>query len=174
MVIPIIPASEMKKEKEVSRIPIIPAAGVKEFRIKEKKVPTGVRPVIPIGDTCCTKVCKIINDKVEYMENELRLREAELASITEGLLIETKEVTKRVPVKVKGKIVKGRFEEIPATAEKRVSVSYSQSRLALKRQTFALTNQLSTLKDMRYEMLKKGSCKCIEEVKYPERKIPEE
>lgn len=170
MAIPIISPSQMKKGAKPS-IPIIPSAGVTEFVTREKKIPSGVRPVIPTGDTCCTNVCTIINNKVKHMENELRLREAELASITEGLLIETKEVTKKVPVKVKGKIVKGQIEEVPATAERRVSVSYSQSRLALKRQAFALTNQLSALKDIRYEMLGKGSCKCIEEVKFPEKEI---
>ena len=70
MVIPIIPASQIKKEVPSAKpvpIPIISGAGVREFKIKEKRVPAGVKPVIPTGDTCCTKVCTIINKKVELL-----------------------------------------------------------------------------------------------------------
>ena len=162
--IPIIPASEVKKETPPASkgMPVISGVGVKEFITRTKRTPTGVRPVIPTGDTCCTNVCKVINNRVKFMEDELLLREAELSSVTEGLLLETREVTKKIPGKMKGQ-----FKEKTEQVEQRVSVTYSQSRLRLKKQVHALTNQLSALKDIRYEMVEKGSCKCIEEVKFP-------
>ena len=171
--IPIISASEIKKEAPIRKppIPIISGIGVKEFVVKAKRMPTGVKPVVPTGDTCCTNVCTIINRRVKYMEDELLLREAELASVTEGVLLETRDITRKVPVKMKGKIIKGKFEEISAKVEQRVSITYSHSRLKLKKQVHALVNQLSSLKDVRYEMVEKGSCKCIEEVKFPEKEI---
>lgn len=165
--IPIIPASQIKKEVPPGKgapIPVISGVGVKEFITRAKRTPTGVKPVIPTGDTCCSNVCRVINNRVKFMEDELLLREAELASVTEGLLLETREVTRKVPGKMKGQ-VKEKTEKV----EQRISVTYSQSRLRLKKQVHALTNQLSALKDIRYEMLDKGSCKCIETVKFPER-----
>ncbi len=175
--IPLVPASQIKKEGGKSPIiPIIPATGVTEFMIKHKRMRTGAKPVIPTGDTCCTNVCTIINKKVKSMEDDLMLREDELASITEGLLLETVKIV----VPKKGEIVKGhpikpgkKIETEEVEKERRISVAYSQSRLKLKKQVFAIRNQLSALSDLRYEMLEKGSCKCIEEVKFPERKIPE-
>lgn len=167
MLIPIIPASEMKKEEPVTKpapMRVIPATGVKEFVVKTRRTPTGPKPVIPTGDTCCAKVCTVINGRVKYMEDELLLRKAELASATEGLLLETREVTRKVPGKLKGQ-----FKEVTGKVEQRVSVSYSQSRLKLKKQVYAITNQLTALNDIRYEMVEKGSCKCIEESKFPER-----
>jgi hypothetical protein len=167
MLIPIIPPEQMKKEEPANKpsgMRVIPATGVKEFAVKIRRTPTGPKPVIPTGDTCCTKVCTIINDKVKYMEDELLLRKAELASVTEGLLLETREVTRKVPGKLRGQI-----KDVPGKAEQRISVTYSQSRMKLKKQAFAITNQLAALNDIRYEMLEKGSCKCIEESKFPER-----
>lgn len=168
MSIPIIPASHVKKEpsgRKVS-IPVISGVGVKEFVTRTKRAPTGVKPVIPTGDTCCTNVCRIVNSRVKFMEDELLLREAELSSVTEGLLLETREITKKVPGKLRGQV-----KETTGKVEQRISVTYSQSRLKLKKQVHALTNQLSALKDIRYEMLEKGSCKCIEEVKFPEKEM---
>lgn len=169
MDIPIIPASQVKKIPPTGKgapMPVISGAGVKEFVTRTKRAPTGVKPIIPTGDTCCTNVCKVINSRVKYMEDELLLREAELESVTEGLLLETREVTKKVPGKMKGQV-----KETTGKIEQRISVTYSQSRLKLKKQVHALTNQLSALKDIRYEMLDKGSCKCIETVKFPEREM---
>ena len=170
--IPIISASQIKSV--LAPIPIISGKGVTEYKTKVGKGPIGPRPVIPTGDTCCTKVCTIINDKVRYLENELRFREEQLSTIQEGLLLETVKVVKPK---------KGELERIKKTGskkveteeveqERRVSVAYSQSRLSLKKQIHAITNQLSSLKDARYEMVEKGSCKCIEEVKFLEKVIP--
>lgn len=166
--IPIIPSEQVKKEGKPAPIPIIPVTGVTEFMVRAKRAPTGVKPIIPTGDTCCTKVCTIINNRVKRMEDDLRLREDELSAITEGLLFETVKIT----VPKKGEIKKGeirkpgkKIETEEIEKERRISVAYSQSRLKLKKQVHALTNQLSALKDIRYEMLEKDSCKCIEEVK---------
>lgn len=169
MLIPIISPEQMKKEEPVSKpgaMHVIPATGVKEFAVKIRRTPTGPKPVIPTGDTCCTKVCTLLNGRIKYIEDELLLRKAELASVTEGLLLETREVTRKVPGKLRGQV-----KEVPGKAEQRISVTYSQSRLRLKKQAFAITNQLTALNDMRYELLKKGSCKCIEETKFPEREV---
>lgn len=177
MMIPIIPASQMKKEEPVSKqtvgkqstskpgiMHVIPETGVQEFPVKIRRTPTGPKPVIPTGDTCCTKVCTLLNNRIRYMEDELLLRKAELASVTEGLLLETREVTRKVPGKLRGQV-----KEVTGKAEQRVSVTYSQSRLKLKKQAFAITNQLTALNGIRHEMLEKGSCKCIEESKFHER-----
>ena len=85
--------------------------------------------------------------------------------------MESKEVTRKVPVKVKGEIVKGKIEEVHEKVETRVSIAASQTRLKLKKQIHAITNQLESLNDSRYKMVEQGSCKCIEEAQFPERKI---
>ncbi len=174
MEIPIIPAEAIKKEVPGAKplsIPIISEKGIEEYKIRKEKRSTASRSVIPTGDTCCTKVCTIVNNKVKYLEDELLLRESELASITEGFLLKSEEVTRKVPVKVKGEIVKGKIEEVREKVETRVSIAASQTRLKLKKQIHAITNQLESLNDARYKMVEQGSCKCIEEVKFPERKI---
>jgi hypothetical protein len=44
--------------------------------------------------------------------------------------------------------------------------------LTLKRQIDALSNKLTSLQNSRFDMVEKGSCKCIEEVKFAERVLP--
>ncbi len=44
--------------------------------------------------------------------------------------------------------------------------------LTLKRQIDAISNQLTSLQNSRFDMVEKGSCKCIEEVKFAERILP--
>lgn len=44
--------------------------------------------------------------------------------------------------------------------------------LTLKRQIDAISNQLTSLQNSRFDMVEKGSCKCIEEVKFAERVLP--
>ncbi len=173
--IPLISPGQVKKVGKTTMIPIIPKSSVTEFATKHRRVPTGVKPVIPTGDTCCTKVCTIINSKVKSMENELRFREDELSSIKEGLLLETVKITvpKKGELEKSKKLGHKKIETEEVERERRVSVAYSQSRLSLKRQIDAITNQLSALKDMRFDMVEKGSCKCIEEVKFPEKEILE-
>ncbi len=178
--IPIISEAQVKKKKDtitgkMVSMPIIPGSEVKEFRIKARKIPVGAKPVIPIGDTCCTKVCTIINDKVKSLEDEVRLRQEELDAIREGLVLEKVKIL--VPKKGELKRVGakgGKVETEEIEKEKRIMVSYSESRAKLKRQQFSLIHQLSALKNMRYDMLEKGSCKCIEEVKFANIEIPEE
>ena len=176
MLIPIIPAEQVKKETKPLLVPIIPKGSVTEFATKTRRQPTGVKPVIPTGDTCCTKVCTIINNKVKNMENELRFREDELSAIKEGLLIETVKVTvpKKGELERAKKVGSKKVETEEVERERRVSVAYSQSRLSLKKQIDAITNQLSALKDIRFDMVEKSSCKCIEEVKIPGKEIPEQ
>lgn len=170
--IPIISESQIKSKP--LHIQIIPSKGVTEFYVK-KRVVSGARPIIPTGNTCCTNVCTVINKKVKNMEDDLRLREDELSSISEGLILETVKVI----VPKKGEIKKGeirkpgrKIETEEVEKERRISVAYSQSRLKLKKQVFAIKNQLEALSNIRYEMLENGSCRCIEEVKFPERKLP--
>lgn len=45
--------------------------------------------------------------------------------------------------------------------------------LTIKRQIDAISNQLTSLQKSRFDMVEKGSCKCIEEVKFAERVLPE-
>lgn len=175
MSIPIIAPSQIKKESgKSSPMQLIPKTGVTEYPMKTRKGPAGARPVIPTGDTCCTRVCTVINGKVKYLENELRFREDQLSTIKEGLLLETVKVVvpKKGEMERTKKIGSKKVETEEVEKERRVSVAYSQSRLSLKRQIDAITNQLSALKDMRYDMVEKGSCKCIEEVKFLEKEIP--
>lgn len=44
-------------------------------------------------------------------------------------------------------------------------------RLKTRRQITALVNKTSELKDMRFTFAEKGICKCIEEAKFPEKRI---
>lgn len=96
--------------------------------ITVKRGPTGVRPIIPTGDTCCSKVCTIINEEIDSIEQAIGLRQ----------------------------------EQFKISA-------YGAGRLKTKRQISALTNKVTALKDMRFAMREKDSCKCIEDV--PSRKI---
>lgn len=45
---------------------------------KLKKEPTGARPVIPTGNTCCIGVCTTINSEVDDMSQALKIRQDEL------------------------------------------------------------------------------------------------
>ena len=165
MPITIIPPEQMKKEPKKSSMRIIPGA---EVTTKVKKVPKMAKPIIPPGDTCCTNFCAIINNRIENIENELKDRKEKLTLATKGGLIEAKEVTKKVPLKVKGRIVKGKVEERKETVESRLAVVYSQHRQSLKGQVRALANKVSSLSDTRREMSEKGYCKCFEEIALPE------
>ncbi len=193
MLIPIIPSEQVKAKKIVTEIndktptvpsvptikkdlmiPIISGKEVTELRVRTKKVPTGARPVIPTGDTCCTQVCTIINNKVKSIEEDIRLRQEELDAIKEGLVLEKVKilVPKKGEMEKKGAKKGAKIQTEEVEKERKFSVSYSESRAALKRQQFSLIHQLSALKNIRYDMLQKGSCKCIEEVKFAEIEIP--
>ena len=170
--IPIIPEGEAKKQASKSvPLPTIPKAGVEEFKEREKRGPAGAKSIIPTGDPCCANVCRTINNKIDQIESELRFEEAQLATISGTLssIPETREVIKQVPLIVKGKEVKVGGK--PVTVEKTMSISSAKSGLSLKRRVRGLTDQLSSLKDIRYEMIEKGSCKCAEEAKFVEREI---
>ncbi len=191
MLIPIVPSSQVQEKKgpietrttmptvPVGRkdisIPIVSSKEVTEFRVRTKRVPTGAKPVIPTGDTCCTQVCTIINNKVKELEDDIRFRQEELDSIKEGLVLEKVKiiVPKKGEIEKKGAKKGAKIETEEIEKERKFSVSYSESRAALKRQQFALIHQLSALKNIRYDMLEKDSCKCIEKVKFAEIEIPE-
>ena len=174
LAIPIISEAEAKEgATKPTSIPTIPETGVEEFKEFGKRGPAGAKSVIPTGDPCCANVCRTINNKIDQIENELRFEEAQLATIAVTLssIPETREVVTQVPLIVKGKEVKigGR----PVTTEKTMTISAAKSGLSLKRRVRGLTDQISSLKDIRYEMIEKGSCRCVEEAKFEEAKVSE-
>lgn len=63
-----------------------------------------------------------------------------------------------------GQAVKIRQEELKFQGR-------GEARIRTRRQISALVNKISSLKDMRFTFAEKGICKCIEEVKFPEKKI---
>lgn len=168
MPIPIISPEQMKKEPPKGAKSTMRIISGAEVTTRVKKIPKMVRAVIPTGDTCCTNFCAIINGRIEHIESELEDRKEKLERATKGGLIEAKEVTRKVPLKEKGRIVKGKFEEKKATVESRLAISYSLHRQSLKGQVRALTNKVLSLRDVRHEMAEKGYCKCFEEIGLPE------
>lgn len=63
-----------------------------------------------------------------------------------------------------GQAVKIRQEELKFQGR-------GEARIRTRRQVSALVNKISSLKDMRFTFAEKGICKCIEEVKFPEKRI---
>lgn len=66
--IPILSAEDLEKEKQK-----------KEDRIKSITALPGTRPpkietpIIPIGDDCCPKVCKALNNQIDHQQNFLNM-----------------------------------------------------------------------------------------------------
>lgn len=113
----------VKKEptpiRMAGRIPLIEAEEVVPAKLT--KEPTGARAIIPIGDTCCTGVCRHLNTEIDGLSQAIKIRQEELKYMSMG-----------------------------------------SSRLKTKRQIFALTNEISSLKDLRFTLVEKNVCKCIE------------
>lgn len=156
-----------KSSSKLSSIKILPKGAVVELPSKVSRGPTGPRSVIPTGDTCCTKACTIINRKVEFLKNELRLREEEFSYVREGMLAGTRKVVvpKKGELEKSKKFPSRKVETEEIEQEIRYGVEFGESRRRLRRQINSITDQLTSLQDLRYEMVEKGSCKCIEEVK---------
>lgn len=177
--IPTVPASAVTEKGKGLAIPTISGEKVTEFKVRTKRVPTGAKAVIPTGDTCCTKVCTILNERIQYLADEIGLRQEELDSMGEGHVLETLKVV----VAKKGEIKRvrekgGKIATEIVDDDIKFTVLQAETRRKLKRQHYALVHQLSGLKNLRYEMLEKGSCKCVEQVKFanieiPDIKIPE-
>lgn len=113
----------IKKEptpiRRAGGIPLIEAEEV--IPAKLTREPTGARPVIPAGDTCCVGVCTHLNTEIDGLGQAIKIRQEELKFMT-----------------------------------------MSSARLKTKRQIMALTNEISSLKDLRFTLANKNVCKCIE------------
>ena len=118
-------APEMKEEKKI--MPIRKAGGIPLIEAEEvipaklTKEPTGAKPIIPTGDTCCVGVCTHLNTEIDGLSQAIKIRQEELKFMTMG-----------------------------------------SARLKTKRQVMSLTNEISSLKDLRFTLADKNVCKCIE------------
>ena len=88
----IVPAKEVdtkkvqekeKQEKKVVHIPIkrtiIPLIEVEEvIPSKLAREPTGVKPIIPTGDSCCVGVCTHLNNEIDSLGQAINIRQEEL------------------------------------------------------------------------------------------------
>lgn len=114
---------EIKKEptpiRRAKGIPLVEAEEVVPAKITRE--PTGAKPIIPTGNTCCVGVCVQLNTEIDGLSQAIKIRQEELKIMAMG-----------------------------------------SARLKTKRQIIALTNQISSLKDLRYTLANKNVCKCIE------------
>ena len=121
--------SEKKEEKKVVT-PIRRAGGIPLIEAEEvipaklTKEPTGAKPIIPTGDTCCVGVCTHLNTEIDGLSQAIKIRQEELKFMSMG-----------------------------------------SARLKTKRQIMALTNEISSLKDLRFTLADKNVCKCVELLK---------
>jgi hypothetical protein len=113
----------VKKEptpiRRTGGIPLIEAEEV--IPAKLTKEPTGARPIIPTGNTCCIGVCTHLNTEIDGLGQAIKIRQEELKFMSMG-----------------------------------------SARLKTKRQIIALTNEISSLKDLRFTFADKNVCKCVE------------
>lgn len=119
-----IPGKEKEEKKIVTpirkvRIPLIEAEEI--IPAKLTREPTGAKPIIPTGDTCCVGVCSYLNTEIDGLSQAIKIRQEELKFMTMG-----------------------------------------SARLKTKRQIMTLTNEISSLKDLRFILANKNVCKCIE------------
>ena len=105
--------------RKVGGIPLIEAEEIVPTKLT--KEPTGAKPIIPTGDTCCFGVCTHLNTEIDGLGQAIKIRQEELKFMTMG-----------------------------------------SARLKTKRQIMALTNEISSLKDLRFTLANKNVCKCIE------------
>ena len=118
-------APEKKEDKVIipirkaGRIPLIEAEEV--IPAKFTKEPTGAKPIIPTGNTCCVGVCTYLNTEIDGLSQAMKIRQEELKFMSMG-----------------------------------------SARLKTKRQIMALTNEISSLKDLRFTLADKNVCKCVE------------
>lgn len=118
-------APEKKEEKKI--IPIRKAGGIPLIEAEEvipakiSREPTGAKPIIPIGDSCCVGLCTHLNNEIDGLSQAIKIRQEDLKLMGMG-----------------------------------------SARLKTKRQIMALTNEISSLKDLRFTLVDKNVCKCIE------------
>lgn len=135
MPLELIPAKEVErkevKKKEIKKIPILPVtkrpAAIPLIEAEEivptkpGREPTGAKPVIPTGDTCCVGLCTHLNSEIDTLGQAINIRQEELKFLG------------------------------PGTAK-----------MKTRRQVATLTTKISTLKDLRFTLLDKSICKCVE------------
>lgn len=67
-------------KKKVTAIPLMEAEEV--IPAKPGKEPTGVKPVIPTGDTCCVGVCTNLNNEIDGLGQAINIRQEEIKFMT--------------------------------------------------------------------------------------------
>jgi len=184
MSIPIVEEKDIKKqEKEKAignsgskvrggRIKIIPVDTVVEYPSRKKR-PLGPVPVIPTTDDCCASVCTILNSNISRLEKILELRAEELGiaeiDIVAGAKIEPIVV---YPPGLRAELLDRQPEVIVREVRTPPAIATRTARKKIRRQIGTVTNQLTSLKDLRFNLREKGSCKCIEDISRPVITIP--
>lgn len=181
--IPLVPEKEVvvpkKKKEEEKKVPSPPPPKLKpkleaikivpekEIKLVPVKItPTGPRPVIPTEDTCCQKVCTILNNTIHGLEQALEIREEEKA-LQELYIGREKEEEKELVTILPPGIGPAVFGEKPEVIER--PVRGKRRKLIIggavaAKQIKVIKTKLSVLKDFRYDLKNKDSCKCIEEI----------
>lgn len=123
-----VPAKEIEK-KEEKKVPV-QAKPYKKISLlaaeevepsKPSKEPSGARPIIPKGDSCCVGLCTYLNKGIDDLNEAIKIRNEDL--------------------KIQG---------------------MGHARIRTKRQIATLTTKLTTLKDLRFSLVDKNVCTCIE------------
>jgi hypothetical protein len=76
----------VKKQPNIPMRKIIPLVQAEEvIPTKPSKEPTGVKPIIPTGDTCCVGVCTFLNNEIEDISQAINIRQEEMKLTGSGL-----------------------------------------------------------------------------------------
>ncbi len=133
MPLPLIPAKDIEQKKPIKPVKPIPSPPMRKIGeitlIEEEDVipaklgrePSGAKPIIPTGDTCCVGVCSHINSEIDTLGQAIKIRQEELKFLGIG-----------------------------------------SARMKTRKQVAVLATKISTLKDLRFVLLDKNICKCIE------------
>lgn len=183
--IPIVPKEELvkipkKKEEQktttkhitrpitpITKIPKMAMVPAEKMKIAPtaKKIPTGPKPVIPTEDDCCAKVCTILNDAISDLDQGLVIRKEDLA--LQEMFLTTVKHRRRETVKIPSAVTISQMPGPVQLKERERRESGLKLRIGgreLKREIKVLERRLSTLKDFRYDLKEKGSCKCIADI----------
>jgi hypothetical protein len=94
MPLTLVPAKEVSPPKAITKKEITPIRkALKEIPLIEAeeiipaklgREPTGVKPIIPTGDTCCVGVCTNLNSEIDSLGQAIKIRQDELKFLGAG------------------------------------------------------------------------------------------
>lgn len=89
----LVPAKEVTSPKNIIKKKTIPMRKAIEIPLVEAeeiiptklgREPSGVKPIIPTGDSCCIGVCSHINGEIDSLGQAIKIRQEELKFLGAG------------------------------------------------------------------------------------------